>query len=422
MEDTVSKKKVMILGDHPFSPSGVGTQLQYISRALLDSGKFSLITLGGAIKHQAYEMQKVEEYGDDWIIIPVDGFGTPEIVRAALRNFRPDVLLFQSDPRFYEWLWQIENEIRSIVPMVYYAVWDNFPIPHFNKPFYGSNDVIACISKVTHEIVKSVSPEVESIYLPHAVDSKFYKPLSEEDRDDIREEILPENIRDNTIFFWNSRNARRKQSGSILWWFKEFIDAREKKDCTLIMHTDPKDPNGQDLEAIVKELKIAPTEVLLSRDIVPIEDLAKVYGAVDCGINISDAEGFGLTCLETLSCGTPMIVNMTGGLQEQITDGEEFFGVGIEPASKAVIGSQQVPFIYEDRVAKEDFIAALSKMADMTHEERRSLGQKGHEHVQRNYNFEEYGEKWVKLIERVCQERGSWETRKGYTPWELEEL
>ena len=40
---------------------------------------------------------------------------------------------------------------------------------------------------------------------------------------------------------------------------------------------------------------------------------------------------------------------MTGGLQEQVTNGKEWFGWGIQPASKAVIGSLQVPYIYEDR-------------------------------------------------------------------------
>ena len=41
---------------------------------------------------------------------------------------------------------------------------------------------------------------------------------------------------------------------------------------------------------------------------------------------------------------------MTGGLQEQVTDGTNWFGIGLEPVSKAVVGSQEVPFIYEDRL------------------------------------------------------------------------
>ena len=65
-----------------------------------------------------------------------------------------------TDPRFWGWLWEIENEIRPLCPMVYHHVWDNFPAPYFNQDFYLSNDHIVTISKVTNEIVKTVAPEV----------------------------------------------------------------------------------------------------------------------------------------------------------------------------------------------------------------------------------------------------------------------
>ena len=89
---------------------------------------------------------------------------------------------------------------------------------------------------------------------------------------------------------------------------------------------------------------------------------------------VSDAEGFGLATLESLSCGTPIIATMTGGLQEQVTDGENWFGMGIEPCSKAVIGSQDVPYIYEDRIDKQQFMSALTKMYYMSPEARREMG------------------------------------------------
>ena len=64
--------------------------------------------------------------------------------------------------------------------------------------------------------------------------------------------------------------------------------------------------------------------------------LFKKYG-VDFTINISDAEGFGLSTLESLSCGVPIVANMTGGLQEQITDGVEEFGIPIFPHTQKFI-------------------------------------------------------------------------------------
>ena len=177
----MSKKiKVLTLSDHPLSPSGVGTQTKYVIEALLKSGKFEVISFGGAVKHEDYRTMKVDPYGDEWRIIPVDGYGTQEMIRSVLRTEKPDILYFMTDPRFYTWLWSIENEIRPLVPMVYYHVWDNFPAPHFNRNYYLSNDRICAISKVTRDIVAEVTPEVTLDYVPHAVDSAIFKPVSPE--------------------------------------------------------------------------------------------------------------------------------------------------------------------------------------------------------------------------------------------------
>ena len=112
------KIKVLTLSDHPLSPSGVGTQTKYFITNLLNTGKFQFYSLGGAIKHNDYNIVKTEEYKDDWIIQPVDGYGNQEMIRSVIRGWKPDILWFMTDPRFYGWLWQIENEIRKNVPMV----------------------------------------------------------------------------------------------------------------------------------------------------------------------------------------------------------------------------------------------------------------------------------------------------------------
>ena len=143
-------------------------------------------------------------------------------------------------------------------------------------------------------------------------------------------------------------------SGSIVYWFNTFLNKVGRDKAMLLMHTNPKDENGQDLEAIAKDLGMNSDEILFSNNKLNFDQLAALYNMVDCTINISDAEGFGMATMESICCGTPIIVNMTGGLQEQVTDGKKWFGIGIKPASKAVIGSQQVPYIYEDRVSEED--------------------------------------------------------------------
>ena len=188
------------------------------------------------------------------------------------------------------------------------------------------------------------------------------------------------------------------------------------------MHTDPKDVHGQDLHAIIEELNLLEGQVMLSTAKVDLPQLAMIYNVADCTINISDAEGFGLSTLESLSCGTPIVATMTGGLQEQVTDGENWFGVGIEPASKSIIGSQDVPYIYEDRISKQDFIDALKKIYNMSAEERKQLGLAGREHVLKNYSYENYGKLWVDTMDHIVEKYGSWEGRKNYQSWNIKEL
>jgi glycosyltransferase involved in cell wall biosynthesis len=416
------KIKILTLSDHPFSPSGVGTQTKYIIEGMLATGKYQFLSLGGAIKHNDYRPQKTEQWGDNWVVVPVDGYGNQDMIRSIMRTEKPDIIWFMTDPRFWGWLWSIENEIRPNVPMVYYHVWDNYPYPTFNRKFYQSNDYVATISKVSDDIVRTVAPDVPTQYVPHAVDTDIFKKLPQEEILKFKKENLRiETGDDRPTFFWNNRNARRKQSGSVLWWFAEFLDKVGKDKARLVMHTDPKDVHGQDLHAIIKERGLLNREVLLSEQKVPPQSLAYFYNAADATINISDAEGFGLATLESLACETPIIVNKTGGLQEQVRNGDKLFGIEIEPSSRAVIGSQEVPFIYEDRISREQFVGALEQFVSMPKEHWSLIGKAGRQHVIDNYNFTNFINQWDEIFTEIHNKHGSW-PNKAYKAWELKVL
>lgn len=423
------KIKILTLGDHPMSASGIGTQTKYMIESMLKTGKYKFFCLGGAMKHDNYDVIKTKEWEDDWIIQPIDGYGSQEIIRSVLRSEKPDIVWFMTDPRFWGWLWHIENEVRALAPMVYYHVWDNFPAPTFNKKYYDSNDFIATISKLTDKVVKTVSPEVESEYIPHVVDETIFKKYPAEDVIALKnsglvqkENFSSKNGEEKFVFFWNNRNARRKQSGSLIFWFKDLLDRIGQDKACLIMHTAVKDPHGQDLEAIITELGLTNGEVMFSTNKYPPNKLALLYCVADCTINVADAEGFGLATFESLACETPIIATMTGGLQEQVTDGEKWFGIGLEPSSKGIIGSQEIPWIYEDRLNGKEVVDAMEKMYNMSKEEREELGRKGRQHVITNYNRDKVMKKWDDLFTRLYEENGSWENRKNYKSWNFGEV
>lgn len=98
-----------------------------------------------------------------------------------------------------------------------------------------------------------------------------------------------------------------------------------------------------------------------------------------------------------------------------------YSGVALEPTSRAVIGSQQVPFIYEDRVSKEDFIQGLLKLYNMSEEERAKLGALGRAHVEKNFNPEDLLPQWDELFQKIYKEKGSWQTRQ-HKRWTLSKI
>ena len=423
----MNKIKVLTLGDHPFSPTGVGIQSRHTIEGLLATNKYSVVSLGGAIKHVNTNPVVTEQWGEDWKIFPVGGtgkpeeyFGTPEIVRSIMRTEKPDVVWLMTDPKWYKWLWQMEDEIRPLAPIVYYHVWDNYPVPYFNRNAYLSNDAIVSISKLTHDVVSKVVPEVENHYLPHTVDTEVFRRIDSKQVMEFKKNSL--GTKDKFVYFWNNRNARRKMSASVAWWFCEFAKKIGNDKVCLIMHTDPNDPYGADLSHLLSARESTSGEVLISSSKYPPNELAMIYNMADCTINIADAEGFGMSTLESLACETPVIVNMTGGLQEQVTDGERWFGVGIEPSSTTINSSSGVPYIFEDRVSKEDFINSLQAVYDMSSAERNMLGSQGREHVMNNYGFENFNKRWDEILTGIYEKHGSWGNRKNHTAWEIEEL
>lgn len=408
------KIKIITLSDNPLFFSGVGTQTKYIIDGWLNSGKFKVLSIGG----QARPVQdpRVVKVSEDWEIIPTQGYGNREMLQSIMRKFKPDILFFFTDPRFWEWLWLQEKEIRPFVPMVYYHVWDNYPEPYFNKQYYESCDYVINMSKVTQDMVQKVAPGVYSEYVPLSVDTDIFRKLDTEEVSEFKNSSIP-NVKDKFVIFWNNRNGARKLPATLLFWYKEFLEAVGKNKACLVMNTDPRDEVGTNLEAVVENLGLVNGEVIFSPRQVDTETLVKLYNSSDVVINISHSEGFGLGTLEALSCEIPIIVNKTGGLQEQVIDGIN--GFGLEPKIKTVVGSLAVPYIYQDYCSKEDFLEALHKIYNMSKEERQKMGVAGRQHVLKNYNFKNFQEKWVNIMENVYEKDGSWEQRKNYLPYDI---
>jgi glycosyltransferase involved in cell wall biosynthesis len=393
------KFKVLMLSDHPLAPSGVGVQARFLIEGLIATGKFSFRCLGGAIKHENYEVVGVSP---DFVVKPVDGFGNPDLIKSILLSERPDALLLFTDPRQFIWVWEMADEIRQICPITYWHVWDNDPYPKYNFPWYESTDLINCLAYKTYDLVKPNFPE-KTNYIPHSFPKSIYFPIPEPQLTQLRKQHLGAKADWFTVL-WVNRNATRKMPADVMDAFKMFLDKLEAKhghrNATMIMHTNPNDPEGPNLLA-VSELLGLQTNVMFSPAPLQFDQMNVMHNITDTCLNVAKNEGFGLSTLISMQVGKPIIALKTGGTTRQVVDyrdGSEH-GVGIEPAKRSLVGSQMVPYIYEDFCTSEQISDGLMKLHEMTPEEKKTMEQKVLAYVDHEFSFDRMISEWARTLE-----------------------
>ena len=280
------KFKVLVLSDHALSTSGVGTQTRHLIEGLLQKKKWSFRQFGAALKHQDYRTIVVNE---DFIIKPIDGFGTPEMLRVALATEKPDLIFIFTDPRFFTWLFDMEDEIHQVCPIVWWHVWDNYPYPDFNDAFYEATDLINCHSHMTYTMVSEKYPE-KTNFVPHSLPDNLFFKMKDSEVLENKITLLGEDRKDHFVGIWVNRNAKRKRPSDLLESWSIFLDELQKKhghrNATLIMHTEPTDSEGPNLFKVTEVLGIQ-DNVFFSRDRIEFEKMNVLYNITDFCINTS---------------------------------------------------------------------------------------------------------------------------------------
>lgn len=411
------KKKILMLSDHALSTSGVGCQSRFLIDGLLKKDVWTVRQFGAAMKHANYDVVKVS---DDFVIRPIDGFGNRELILQTIAAEKPDVLLLFTDPRFFIYIWEMHDEINEICPIAYWHVWDNRPTPLFNKVLYEATDLINCHSYLTYQMVNEILPG-KANFIPHALPDELFYPLSDDLKRQYRTQVFGPGREDDFVLFWVNRNARRKRPADMLESWAKFIDQikvpGERPKATLLMHTDPLDQEGPNLLVVAERFGIKDS-VFFSNQRVEFEKMNVFHNVSDACINISYAEGFGLATLEAMQVGNPIIAIKTGGLTRQVVDhrdGSEN-GIALPVEMQALVGSQLVPYIYEDYVSNETIAGAIHEMYKWGPEKRKEVGQKARGYVQSDFNLQKTIDMWHETLIDLCQ---TWKNKKR---WSLEEI
>ena len=418
------RKKILFLCDDIRMTSGISTMAREI--VVGTSHKYNWVNLGAAINHPdqgkrldiSQDTGRVTGITDASVYIyPISGYGTPELIRQLIDMEKPDAIMFFTDPRYWIWLFQMENEIRRKIPMIYLNIWDDMPAPLYNKSYYESCDTLMAISKQTQNINRLVlgNKAKDKIinYVPHGINEKIFFPITEfmkkeSEQLDLKRKQIFGDFDPEFVVFYNSRNIRRKCTSDTIAAYSLFCDkiGKEKASkCALVLHTQRQDENGTDLEAVI-DLLCDPEyqKVYFSDSRVSSEEVNLLYNMSDLTILMSSNEGWGLSLTEGMMCGKMIMGNVTGGMQDQmrfvdsngkwIDFNDKFcsnhygtykecgeWAIPLFPTNQSIVGSIPTPYILDDRCSFIDAAEKLEQVYNMPIEERERRGMKAREWV-----------------------------------------
>jgi len=321
----------------------------------------------------------------------------------------------------------------------------------YNRAYYEACDLLMGISKQTVNINKLVLEDCDNSkrvfkYIPHGLNHKEYFPINKEHEQypellEFKNKIL-QGKETEFVMFFNSRNIRRKQIPDAMMAFRAFLDSlpyEKALKCRFLLHTEISSEHGTDLTKVQEYLFGEKYNdcIIFSTGKVDRKQLNFLYNIADVQILLTSNEGWGLTITEAILAGTPIIANVTGGMQDQmrfVDDKGKWFepdanipsnhrgtfkehgewAFPVYPTSRSIQGSPPTPYIYDDRCTWEDACDRIKEVYNLSREERKARGLKGREWAlsdEAGFTAEHQGKRVIEAFEELFN---VWEPRERY--------
>lgn len=402
--------KVLVISDDPRVNTGYGKIVSGFVRHMQAQGH-EILLMAASPPNSQIPFQAEEWEGCKIWRIP--GYGNPEHVRYFLDNEKPDAIFANADPRFFDYLFKMDNEIRKQCPLVFYHLWDDLPFPDYNMSAYNSCDHIICGSKFTYDLLTG-HPDINNDtidYVPIGFDPSIYYPMTSQEKIEFRKEFnkwTGDNyVNANFIVGVIGRHAERKQLLSIMEVFSKWQE--DKDDVALFVHS-PGTDAGSSLEYAMR-MRYRDHKIIFS-NAQPAQQtdelINKFYNLMSVFVNRSTAEGFGMPIAEAMLAGTPAIAVDCPGPAGLITPETGW----LLPADVTpLFGNQVTPYIQARYVTDKKFMAAL----DDAYYNRKTLKEKASKcraRIIKEFSLQQMQQGFEKAIKKAI---ANWKPYPEYT-------
>ena len=394
--------------DNPCVPTGYGSTCRLTARELSKKGHtiYAMAFNGGPNVGNAGE--SVFEFNGIKIISnyarqkdPDNLYGDVETFKKIEKEIQPDVYFWHNDSYRYSYMENLPQGIldKSVFWLPYEG---NFPDPLGSKVF----GKCAAVRFVTNHALQMNFETVKNMdygIIPHAVDMTHLVPCPNKDEAKNAKNL---GIKNKFVVARVDRHQPRKHWATTLKSFAKFAQGKEDvfllckcnpQDCTM---WDEKKKEGVDLRRLAEDLgikdKIFFDDFFFDNSYLP----RAFYWPADVFLTTTSGEGFGLTPVEAMACGIPVVYPDTPVLPEVIGD---IAGFQCKLSGKEYYNNLNV---WHNVVDIDDVAAKLQLCYDDWKGPKTLLSQKGE--ASRKKAFDKYDpEKVYSAWEDVIQDVGN---------------
>lgn len=310
--------KILLVSNAPWTKTGYGTQGASLARRLKADGHYVAYMANYGLNGGNLE----------WEGIPIltngleGGYADP-IVHGHIRATQPDLVLSIFD------IWALKGkpfplprEQEHLAPR--WAAWmpiDHDPLPFTRGLTEANRDVIQrvtypiAMSQHGHDSINALG--FANSYIPHGVEKEYH--FTSDGRNEFRRLLLLP--KDSFLFGsvgLNRNFPNRKGFDRLIAAF-----AKMPKNAYLYLHTLPNSQVGSvDLNRIAEHFGVA--DRVIFPDVYNYvlgysqEGMNAIYSAIDCYVQPTMGEGFGLPVLEAQACGCPVIATDCTSMSELV--------------------------------------------------------------------------------------------------------